>query len=306
MNVRAVLCLRAVSSPRSLFCVAVFCAVLIALAWPANASAFCRLTTVKNATPDASGCIREGIPLSWDRRCFSYTLHQDGSNEIPLDEVRSLVAASFAPWTQVTCSDGGAGFMFSETQQMASYDTPYFNTDGGNHNAIIFVSDWSVRDHDPRAFALTTVWHDKSNGRIVDADMEINESRGMLGACAENNNCQVDSGCRDIDLANVITHEAGHFLGLAHSDVADSTMYDSAPIGETCKRSLEEDDVDGLCSAYPAGSLPDVCNATPNGGYNFGAPSTRDDCGCATRPPSRSWLGGLLVLALIAVRRAPR
>lgn len=269
----------------------------------APAAAFCRLTTVKNAAPDASGCIREGVPLAWDRRCFSYTLHQDGSKKIPFEDVERLVATGFAPWTTVTCGGRSLGFEFAETAETTDYDLPYFDTEGGNHNAIIFVQDWAMRDHDPRAFALTTVWHDKTTGRIVDGDMEVNESRGTLGQCAANNDCSVDSGCQTIDLANVVTHEAGHFLGLAHSDVINATMFNSAPVGETCKRSLEEDDTQGICSAYPEGSLPMQCDPTPNGGFGFGGPGSSDGCGCRAGSPGRGWFAVVALVGVLFMRR---
>lgn len=279
-------------------------ALLVLIVTPVHsAEAYCRLTTVKDALPDSNGCIREGVPLSWDRRCFSYTLQQDGAANLSFAAVETLVRASFASWTNVTCSGGPLGFEFYETEQTTAYTVPYFNTDAGNHNAVIFVGDWTARDHDPRAFALTTVWHDKSNGRIVDGDMEINEERGSLGQCDVNNDCDVDSGCKRVDLANVITHEVGHFLGLAHSNVEDSTMFDSAPVGETCKRSLEPDDIAGLCAAYPVGSLPDRCDPAPNGGYGFSGPALADNCNCAAADPSGTALGSLILFALLALRR---
>ena len=282
----------------------------------ASASAFCRLTTVKKAVPDETGCIREGIPLAWDRRCFSYTLHQDGSRDVPFEAVQALVTAGFAPWSVVSCGARDLGFEFAQTPQNTTYRFPYFNTDRGNHNAIIFVNDWDARDHDLRAFALTTVWHDKCNGRIVDGDMEINESAREWGQCAVNNFCgeelekavmdgQVEA-CPVTDLSNVIAHEAGHFLGLAHSNVENSTMFSSAPDGETCKRSLEEDDLQGICATYPEGSLPMQCDPTPNGGYYFGAPMPSDGCWCGVRSENQTGVGQLLVAALMFLRRRRR
>ena len=43
-----------------------------------------------------------------------------------------------------------------------------------------------------------------------------------------------------------MTHEAGHFLGLAHATSALSTMYYSAQIASTSMRTLT-DDIDGIC-----------------------------------------------------------
>ncbi len=74
-----------------------------------------------------------------------------------------------------------------------------------------------------------------------------------------------------MDLQNTVTHEAGHFLGLAHPCEADPgtatangvpvcsghpemtsvTMFPSASPGEISKRTLAPDDVEGVCAIYP-------------------------------------------------------
>jgi uncharacterized protein (TIGR03382 family) len=134
--------------------------------------------------------------------------------------------------------------------------------------------------------ALTTVLYEKSTGRIVDADVELADWGGAAGALASVPTgssgptdgwyftCLEPAGkpicttygqpdCAYIDLQNTLTHEAGHFIGLAHdcgSDVgitctpafASVTMYPNAPPGETQKRTLSPDDVAGVCDIYPA------------------------------------------------------
>lgn len=66
------------------------------------------------------------------------------------------------------------------------------------------------------------------------------------------------------DIGNTLVHEIGHGLGLGHVDPIlrpESTMFASAAGGETKKRSLDEDDVNGVTFLYPqAGAtivLPD-------------------------------------------------
>ena len=82
----------------------------------------------------------------------------------------------------------------------------------------------------------------------------------------------------EYDFLSVATHEAGHFLGLAHSDLEGTTMYASYETGQTYQRNLALDDVLGVCSVYrPDGErsvLDDKvyaapeCNPTPRGGYS--------------------------------------
>src|SRR5262249_15492160 len=72
-----------------------------------------------------------------------------------------------------------------------------------------------------------------------------------------------------IDLLSVLTHEAGHFLGLAHSADADATMFSEYKMGSTGLRDLSPDDVKAICAAYP----PDrqtrgECSYLPRHGYS--------------------------------------
>jgi hypothetical protein len=69
------------------------------------------------------------------------------------------------------------------------------------------------------------------------------------------------------DLQSIVTHEAGHFLGLAHSQVASATMWPNYMSGTETFRMLDPDDVDGICAVFPAASAPQ-CNATPRQGFS--------------------------------------
>ncbi len=75
------------------------------------------------------------------------------------------------------------------------------------------------------------------------------------------------------DLASILTHEAGHFLGLAHSAETSAVMYAHYHPGQNV---LTPDDVGGICSIYPpdltrntaGGAIGSVlCNATPPLGF---------------------------------------
>jgi hypothetical protein len=117
--------------------------------------------------------------------------------------------------------------------------------------------------------ALTTVSYDPDSGRIIDADMELNgwsgngadsafggePAHGWYFSCVDGADliCETygEMSCIYIDLLSTATHEAGHFIGLGHSPLEAATMYYSASRGETDKRSLDDDDVAGLCEIYP-------------------------------------------------------
>ena len=82
-----------------------------------------------------------------------------------------------------------------------------------------------------------------------------------------------------------MTHEVGHYLGLDHSQIQEATMYRSARLGETKKRSLEQDDIDGVCSIYPVSESPLECGAPPYCNPESLA-ALRNEAGCMTHPKS--------------------
>ena len=93
-----------------------------------------------------------------------------------------------------------------------------------------------------------------------------------------------------MDLRNTMTHEVGHFLGLSHSHLSASTMFARATQGETRKRVLSADAVEGMCGIYPRGEAVTTCGSQAEGCSTVGAPDT--------------WLG-IAALALL-LRRRPR
>jgi hypothetical protein len=117
-------------------------------------------------------------------------------------------------------------------------------------------------------------------------------------------------GPNEYDFLSVVTHEAGHFLGMAHSDQPNSTMFFSYDRALTVSRELRADDIDGICSIYrPDGSrtvlntqvfVAPGCDPTPIGGYS----TQCIDKGCNSSGGSSfepEWL--LAVAAVVAKRR---
>jgi hypothetical protein len=140
--------------------------------------------------------------------------------------------------------------------------------------------------------ALTTTTFNVNTGEILDADMELAGWDGTLAGalpttlgtngwyetCAANVpvcHNYGDTGCAYIDIGVVVTHEAGHMLGLDHPcqyDTAHGGSFASVPVS-TCvvgavmqpnytadtfaKRQLTQDDVAAVCSIYRPGEVSD-------------------------------------------------
>jgi hypothetical protein len=279
-------------------------ALLIVAGEPSPARAFCRLTS-EGSTEVGAPCSTEGVALEWRRRCTVVAIEEHGAFGLPRAELEQIVLRSAAHWTSVTCDGAPVGLDVGLLAEPSRCDLAEFNEDAGNVNNVVFDS-FAERDADPDAFAFTTVWHNTRSGEILDVDMEVNEDRGPYVICPEPDGCAAGTGT---DLENVLTHEFGHYFGLAHTnDDPEATMIAFAAAGEIVKRTLEPDDVAGLCAIYPPGSLSTTCNDTPRGGLSLecgGEPS------CCTVAPgivpraSHAWLFAAALVAA-AVRRLRR
>jgi MYXO-CTERM domain-containing protein len=255
-------------------------------------------TVANECCNTGAGCQR----LKWTRRCVSYAVDLRGSRDLGLASVETIAEQSFKAWTDIGCG-AEPQFEVRREGEPATCTTAEYNDDDGNVNVIAFVLDWEARENDPRAYALTTVWHNVRTGEIYDADMEFNEDRGPYGVCPDL------TGCSDgtVDLQNVMTHEAGHFFGMGHTDVPSASMFPMSPPGEVTRRVVRSDDTDGFCDLYPAGSLPEACDFEPRGGLEL---VCEGGCACSVPGGPRAGdiaFGSLLAIAVsVVVRRRRR
>jgi hypothetical protein len=223
----------------------------VLLGLPGAAQAFCRTTTVERPPgmcPET--CITEGRPLFWSVPDAGYTLNQRGFPDLTDSEVRAVMARAFGHWNVIVCDDGRPigldiqGYPGTTSLEVGPEEAE------PNANVIVYFSAerWQEENLSDVAYALTAVWYRPSSGELLGADMHFNGAMGTYAICD-------DFGCEpgQVDLENVATHEAGHYIGLAHSEVVDSTMYCSASPSEVSKRTLAADDIAGACAVYPPG-----------------------------------------------------
>lgn len=286
---------------------------LAGLVLASPAAAFCRLTTKSPSTSEGrpvAGCVEDGIKLAWQRRCISYTLVPSDELGLLLDDVRAAIDRSFSAWMEVECGDPAEPLpvVLGQTEQLGECSLAEYNRFGPNANTIAFASDWESRgdDYVPEAYGLTLVWHNPNTGEILDADIQVNLAHGEDVAI-----CGDECLEPNIDLQNVLTHEAGHFLGLAHSTYDDATMFGDANIAEIIKRDLWQDDVDGVCAIYGGEPMPTCApvDYAPRRGFSGECARPMQSSTCAVRAGavSRGVLGALalavLGLMLLARRR---
>jgi hypothetical protein len=167
------------------------------------------------------------------------------------------------------------------------------------------------------AIATTTTTYAVRTGEIIDADIELYGWDGNAWAAQDGSagyylTCggPADSTCSDppygqsacnwVDIGNTATHEAGHLIGLGHVCVAGgpppsdacpsppSVMEPTARFGETSKRVLAPDDVEAVCTIYPAGAATLTCLPPPAARSHGGCAG--GDAGAASLLLAAAWL----------------
>jgi len=264
---------------------ALVCALLALSSAPRDAHAWCRTTTTQSKFVPSVGkpCNDTGKPLFWASKCVGYSVQQNASVKVDLGTARSLADIAFSEWSKhpcpadpVACTGalGGAPSITATQADLVACNQVQYNDTSGNANAIIFQdTQWP---HDPRQIALTTITFVAETGEIYDADLEVNTAQYKIVAAPA-------PKADEYDLQSILTHEAGHYYGLAHSPATESTMYASYVGGESSKRDLSNDDICGICATYPPARSGE-CSATPHGGFQSACgeppPKTSNGCGC--------------------------
>jgi hypothetical protein len=316
-------------------------AILVVAGAPGRADALCRSRTVSqrstqkgcNLADPTRECQSCGAPLYWPTRCVGMSIDTSSVRKLSGDLVQTKLREAFERWSNVDCSPYvGAGAPKGAPSIEARYLEPVTCRDGfdvgkPSSNALLFQDNaWPHAqrssggiDEDSDTLALTTLRFDTKTGEIFGGTLEMNTAQHDFEVSP-------GQGSKAFDLDRVLTHEVGHFLGLAHTDVADGVMYWAAKPGQASSE-LAEDDRRAICEAYPPGGTRTVaasvaksgqikaraCEPTPAAGF---ATTCADDegilGGCTVSP--RSGLGtealasvaGSLGLLAAALRRRGR
>ncbi len=188
--------------------------LIITTGWSIKLSAY----TVNTTT--------EGAEIKWAGPEATYEINPAGGPGGSL----TAIQAALQTWTE-------AGTAFSFIYGGTTTSTAYGTNDG--INTITFGSLASG------TLAENTQWYTVSTGEIADSDIRFNTDYPW----------STDSAPGTYDVQNAGTHEAGHSLSL--SDLygtadTEKTMYAYISAGETKKRTLEQDDIDGIRYLYRA------------------------------------------------------
>ena len=291
-------------------CTALLPLLAIVLASP-DAGAFCRTTTSRSSTAEEGGCATEGKALYHPLAKLSYRI-VPSEPTIPTAILAEKMAKAFEHWTSrnARCTPG----ISVEVLPPAAKSVPTiagFDRRGGNANDFGISSIPSYGSSEQ--LAMATLHFNSATGVILDVDLEI-DTKPKWSFTEE------APPADGTDLEAILTHNAGHVLGLAHSDVPTSVMFPTYEPGSIAQRTLDPDDIEAICTIYPSREqrlsatglvATSTCSSPledPAAGCTVPETSAGSD-GCSAAPPSGGGLavpGVALLLGLAAAVRRRR
>lgn len=198
----------------------------------------------RTSGPNGEG---DGAFLYWDPRYFPISYFISSPSFKNNQDYVTAIEESFKTWRSfddVLVEFVALGCNRSTKNENDGQNTIIFLTESWPHNdaAIAITRNFYMPDEGPNA------------GMILDSDILLNGKLYKFTTTGQ-------TGRHDIQ--NIVTHELGHFLGFGHDigvpvgeqtaeEAGDpaATMYFSAELGQTNKRTLHANDLEALRAAY--------------------------------------------------------
>lgn len=171
---------------------------------------------------------KNGTSVHWPAASTVLDLYVNSQNGQSLDDntIQTIAASSLAQWNDIGNVTLRKNVTLNKGQE--EFNEIYFSTDPN-----VFSGSGVI--------GITQVGFQETTGEIVEADILLNDNFTFSTTPSDPSY-----------LGNVITHEAGHFLGLGHGQVVGSTMFYSLTRGQY---QVNDDDKAGLYSLYPNGNV---------------------------------------------------
>lgn len=206
-----------------------------------------------NAKPGKPVALYSYSKIHWSdsKLPVPYWINLTGSPVASTDAVTGITA-SFQTWE----NDPLSHMRFAYNGTTTTY-APGLNVTAPDYQNVVGWADLSATDSN--AIGITVVWSSRATKLIVDADTVLNTASMFAwtqasGVTDPNSALLSDTARYDVDVQNIMTHEAGHWLML--NDLYDTatnqqTMHGVSADRELKKRSLESGDIEGIRKIYP-------------------------------------------------------
>jgi len=173
--------------------------------------------------------IKNGKIIKWNTNTVTYYVNTSGG---PPGSIAAIQAA-MQTWTDVSAST----FRFV-------YGGPTTSAERNPKDGINII--YFRKMGNKARVARNYVQWNKESGELYDSDIVFNTAHKLSAA----DKCPEDS----YDIQGVLTHELGHALilnELCKQTHNEKTMYWKENKGDTKKRTLDQDDIDGISYLYP-------------------------------------------------------
>lgn len=288
---------------------AVFGVILLVSAWsPAAAYRTTRDDTTHSFLTNA---------VAWPTGMPTIRMHASGSADLLPADTLAAIEAAFAAWRAPTCTNVNPVIGDTTSTDLGS---------GDGESVIVWrESGWAALGYSPAQIAVTQMEY------AMRSATEWDLSGGDIALNGENYSWVLEGGMPSsefVDVQTILTHEAGHFLGLMHTcEIGGANGAPECPPLQPASaptmwpgyfgqlgRTLENDDIEGICVLYNAPPSPDAgvepdAGGADAGGADAGAsitPAPDTSCCSVARRASTKHLGALIFFLLcivLAVRR---
>jgi Matrixin len=255
------------------------------------AYAFCQSTICTDTESNANSSTCTGDKTALETKCptkrwaqmpIPVRFHYKYSSKLIVGETKRALRAAMNRWSDVICKNRERTSLRFQELPETLIDKPIVNQQterqpgkGTEPFGIYFrETGWDIQDKRDQ-IAITHLFTGAADPNVKDADIVINSSNFAFALDEDPEETAKFKALGDdrVDFEAAITHEFGHYIGLAHS-LAPLTIMAASKCGvvERCiadqqviARRLREDDELAVCTLYPPILAPNGTEAPPSG-----------------------------------------